>query len=321
MSSVYLVAQLPAGLAPARLDALPALRQAFSGPRLLRAAGGAEAWWLARFGIARQADWPVAPLRVAAPGERYWLCADPVHLHVDGDAVLLDAFAADRLDADGALRMAAALAPHFAAEDIVLAAASPREWVLGFAAPQNVSTHSPCAADGRSIEPFLPAGADAGRLKRLATEAQMLLFAAEDAAPHAAINALWLWGGGVAVDAVAAHPDCHVWSDAAHLRELARLSQARHDTPRLEAITEALRGAGQQTHLIDAGRGPDDPDAWPAWLASHWLAPLRTATRASATALNLVLAGAQRHAEAPLYRFDALAWLRRGSLGTILDAT
>lgn len=320
MSAAYLIAQLPAGLAPARLDALPVVRRAFSGARVMRAAGGAEAWWLGRFGVARQADWPVAPLRLANPGTRYWMCADPVHLRVDGDAVLLDAHAATTLDASSALRLAEKLAAHFAAEDVVLTAASPREWVLGFAAPQNVSTHSPSAADRRSIEPFLPAGPAAGRLKRLATEAQMLLHGAEDAAPHGRINALWLWGGGLAVDTVETHPEYCVWSDAAHLRELARLSRAQRDTPQVGALTAALQSGAQHTHLIDAGLGPDDPEAWPAWLASHWLAPLRTAARASATELHLVLTDARRHAQAPLFRFDALAWLRRASLATILDA-
>ncbi|MFN0163450.1 MAG: hypothetical protein ACKVQQ_19655 [Burkholderiales bacterium] len=319
MSAAYLIAQLPAGLAPARLEGLPDVRRAFSGTRVLRAAGGAEAWWLERFGVARQADWPVAPLRLAEPGTRYWMCADPVHLRVDGDAVLLDAHVAATLDATRSLRLVEKLAAHFASEDVVLRATSPREWVLGFVAPQEATTHSPCAAHRRSIEPFLPTGHAAGRLKRLATEAQMLLFEAEDAAPHGEINALWLWGGGLAIDAVAAHPEYRVWSDATYLRQLALLSHAQHDTPQIEALTDVLRSGVRLTHFIEAGLGPDDPDAWSGWLNSHWLNPLGAAARASATELHLVLTNAHRHASAPLFRFDTLAWLRRSRLATIFD--
>ena len=42
----------------------------------------ADAWLCARFGVARQRDWPVAPYALlgdgGAPGDHYWLRADPV---------------------------------------------------------------------------------------------------------------------------------------------------------------------------------------------------------------------------------------------------
>src|SRR5439155_24601895 len=45
------------------------------------------------YGVARQADWPLAPIRVAAhgidPGGAYWLAADPVTLEAGRDDVRL----------------------------------------------------------------------------------------------------------------------------------------------------------------------------------------------------------------------------------------
>src|SRR4051812_14748138 len=46
-----------------------------------------EAWLCERFGVARQHDFPLAPLMLKAdggePGLDYWLCAEPVRLRVD----------------------------------------------------------------------------------------------------------------------------------------------------------------------------------------------------------------------------------------------
>ena len=51
-----------------------------------------QAWLCERFGIARQADWPSAPIAVFGagmpPGENFWLNADPVHLQVNRDQLI-----------------------------------------------------------------------------------------------------------------------------------------------------------------------------------------------------------------------------------------
>ena len=51
-----------------------------------RESGGIAAALAARYGVTRQADWPLAPLRLAAlgvdPGAAFWLAADPVTLTV-----------------------------------------------------------------------------------------------------------------------------------------------------------------------------------------------------------------------------------------------
>src|SRR5262245_17365072 len=65
----------------------PALAQllALSGaPK--RQGGGLDGALAAHYGVAKQSDWPLAPIRLAAlgtdPGSAYWLAADPVTVEV-----------------------------------------------------------------------------------------------------------------------------------------------------------------------------------------------------------------------------------------------
>jgi hypothetical protein len=69
-----------------------------------------------------------------------------------------------------------------------------------------VATCDPQQVLGRYLETYLPAGKDAGRLRRLMSEAEMWMFdhpanrerIADDAA---AVSGLWLWGGGATLSA------------------------------------------------------------------------------------------------------------------------
>jgi hypothetical protein len=162
-----------------------------------------EAWLCERFGVARQRDWPVAPYGLlaegGAPGDHYWLRADPVHLVVDRDRLVLAGPAPlSREESDS---LAAGLNAHFAGE-IVLYPLRPERWYARLAAAPELATVPPSRALGASVEPNLPSGADAQRFRTLVNEAQMLLHAhavnaAREARGEAAVNSLWLWGGGV----------------------------------------------------------------------------------------------------------------------------
>ena len=52
-----------------------------------------EAWLFGRFGVERQRDWPVAPYTLladgGAPERHFWMRADPVHLRVGRDSLVL----------------------------------------------------------------------------------------------------------------------------------------------------------------------------------------------------------------------------------------
>ena len=83
-----------------------------------------------------------------------------------------------------------------------------------FDQPIEVATHDPEDVRGRHIENHLPRGADASRLRRLMSEIEMWLFEhalnkSRLADGAAALNGLWLWGGGAALTKL---PDVNGWT-------------------------------------------------------------------------------------------------------------
>src|SRR5688572_5492872 len=66
---------------------------------------GYEAWICQYFGVQKQNDWPLAPITLIADGkdagDAYWLRADPVHLKINRDElVLADSTAFEITDAE-----------------------------------------------------------------------------------------------------------------------------------------------------------------------------------------------------------------------------
>src|SRR3989304_2511355 len=90
---------VPGLIGPAAGEGAPPPRAEGLGTPLARGrpqlggAAGAATWLLESFGVARQRDWPVAPLALlgegGAPGADYWMRADPAHLRLHRDRLLL----------------------------------------------------------------------------------------------------------------------------------------------------------------------------------------------------------------------------------------
>jgi hypothetical protein len=79
----------------------------------------------------------------------------------------------------------------------------------GFDTPLEVTTHDPERMRGQHLEDFLPAGADARRLRSLMSEIEMWLFdhalnRARRQQAQLELSALWLWGGGAPLAALPA---------------------------------------------------------------------------------------------------------------------
>ena len=185
-----------------RLPALEALLA--RGTRQGFATEGVEAALCETLGIARQQDWPLAPISLQGDGGNagtdYWLRADPVHLQVMRDRIVLAGGSIPDLGRDQAEALAGSLQAHFGAE-FDLRVPQPQRWYLRLPEPPRLATTPlPCAA-GRDIEPLLPRGADALRFRTRLNELQMVLHdhpvnQAREARGQAAVNSLWLWGGG-----------------------------------------------------------------------------------------------------------------------------
>jgi hypothetical protein len=280
MQSLELVLQqpLPDRAERARLPALSRLlsRARASVPQPL----SIEAGLLSRFEVARQRDWPVAPLARlgdgAAADGACWMCADPVHLQVDRDALVLVAADHFEIDADESQALVHSLDMHFAPVGIHFEAAAPKRWYARLDTAPDVETVPLREAAGRSVDERLPHGADALAWHRLFNEVQMLLHAhpvneAREARGVPAINSVWFWGAGTLPARVAA-PFAAVWSRNPLARGLAAAGgAAAMDLPEDFARWRAAAAPG--SHLAMIGQ----PDA--QTLESRWLAPALQALR------------------------------------------
>ena len=184
---------------------LPALQTLLArGTRQPCPAEGVEAALCVALGIERQQDWPLAPITLMADGgesgDAYWLRADPVHLRVMRDRIVLadgEALALSREEADA---LAGTIGQHFGG-DLSPLPLHPRRWYLRFPVAPSLVTTPLLVAVGRDIDPLLPQGGDAMRFRTQLNELQMLLHEhpvnqAREARGDLPVNSLWLWGGG-----------------------------------------------------------------------------------------------------------------------------
>jgi hypothetical protein len=268
--------------------ARPCLRRWLARARLQRT--HCESWEQAlceRFGVARQADWPVASLTLLAdgqdPGEVYWLRADPAHLHAArGELILARAGNLGLAPAD-AQALAASLNRHLGADGMQLIAVRPERWYLRAESPQALTTTAPGEAIGCSVDRLLPRGEQALSWHRRLNEMQMVLHdhpvnAAREERGALPANSVWLWGGGL-LPACSRRSDLTVWTDAVLARGLALCARAAcFELPANgEAWLRALRN-GDHLVALDAADGLPDPDE----LERRWAAPLLAAVSARA---------------------------------------
>ena len=187
-----------------------------------------ETWLFERFGAAKQRDWPVAPYTLladgGAPGQHFWMRADPVHVSIERDRLgLREEFALEvsRTEADALVE---ALNRHFG-EALLFSSPRPERWYVRLQHAPEIETAPPSAARGTAVGDKLPSGADAMRFHSLMNEAQMLLHehpvnAEREARGAPAVNSVWFWGGGI-LEAVTIRPYSAVIGDDPLARGLA----------------------------------------------------------------------------------------------------
>ncbi|OHC63324.1 MAG: hypothetical protein A2040_18085 [Rhodocyclales bacterium GWA2_65_19] len=153
------------------------------------------------FGVPCAGELPLASIAAAFDGlgEGCWLCADPVHLRLQGSQMLL--LADMDVAADEAGELCTALNAYFAGQGMEFFAPHPQRWYVRLGSPPQIDTVPLSQAAGRNVSGLLPGGADAAHWHRLFNEMQMLLFAhpvneAREARGALPLNSVWLWGGG-----------------------------------------------------------------------------------------------------------------------------
>lgn len=241
----------------------------------------AEAWLFERFNASRAAAGAYTLHGAGGdPGESAWVRADPVHLRLLRDRVVVmpaEAFPLAQADAE---RLAKSLA------DIAeVQAVSPRRWCMRLAADKAIEGKAPIDAAGepapieRTNDPLL-------------TEIQMTLHAqavneAREARGEPVINSLWLWGGGPLEKLERSSWQSVLSNDPLPLG-LARASGTRH-LPLPESAGAWLERApedGRHLIVLDELRAPaalgaaDEARDALLQLERDWFAPLLAALRA-----------------------------------------
>ena len=153
------------------------------------------------FGMSCQADAPIAPVSAAFDGlgAGCWLRADPVHLRLQRDQMLL--LPNMEISADEAGQMCASLNIHFAGQGMEFFAPHPQRWYVRLGTLPGIHTRPLSQVIGGDVRGALPTGEEAARWHQVFNEIQMLLFAhplneSRDARGALPINSVWLWGGG-----------------------------------------------------------------------------------------------------------------------------
>jgi hypothetical protein len=157
------------------------------------------------FGVANQPDVPVAPVGAVFDGlaDGCWLRADPVHLRLQRNQVLM--LANPDIGADEAGTMCASLNQHFAGQGMEFFAPHPQRWYVRLEALPAIQTPPVSQLVGGDVRGSLPEGADSPRWHQLLNEIQMLLYSHPLNDIRAArgaleINSLCLWGAGESGD-------------------------------------------------------------------------------------------------------------------------
>lgn len=233
---------------------LPALEKLLGKSELVK--GGPitfDAWLCTAFGVKKQQDWPIAPitlqiehLETVKNSKDYWIRADPVHLRIEQNHIMLADSHAFGITMEEAKQYVDDLNKHLCQDDLVLLPLYPDRWYLQVKNIPEISTYTINQVVCENINYFLPVGGEHITWHNIFNEAQMVLHEhplnhAREARGELAINSIWLWGGGILPDSIESDYT-QVWSDETLSRALAEISRSsRHEKlpSRMEACLQS----------------------------------------------------------------------------------
>lgn len=244
-------------------------------------------WICSALGVKRRPDWPVGAILTRAhekqAPEPYWLCADPVHLTVDRNELVLQQQSQLQLTLPESLALFAALESHFAPEDLQLMHVDTGRWCVASRRRPHLVTSDLELVEGRDVNDVLPSGQDAAIWQRYITEAQMILHdhpvnAAREDRGEPAVNSVWLWGGGVVPEAERLFEKMSV--NDSLLRAIGELSGAQVSAVSNTGSATGIdfRDTGNCFAEFPAYRTSDEDNVL-ARLESNWVVPAWEALR------------------------------------------
>jgi len=215
------------------------------------------------------------------PGTRSWVRADPVHLRLMRDRLLLAPAAALGLGANDAQALCEALNAHFGSR-MTLQMVDAERWVAATEAAFTIDTEPPLALAGRDVGVALPTSTSA-----LLNEAQMVLHAHPmNERRELPVNSVWFWGPG-RLPAVPTKRWHSINADDPLVLGLGRAAGARHKALPATAAAWLERAPEEGRHLVvlDALRVPLALEQTAEYretlarLEHDWFAPLLDALR------------------------------------------
>lgn len=257
-----------------------------------------EIWLCRQFNIVQQQNgWPIAAimLHIDAPdlakaGKDFWMRADPVHLRIEQNHIMLADSQAFRITEEEAKELAQDLNNNLAGYDYTLLPLRPDRWYLRLSKIPDMQTYTLGQVTCRNINNFLPTGLDSIVWHKIFNEIQMLLHEhsvnlAREARGELIINSVWLWGGGKLPQSIRS-PYTQVWSDDDFVRALASASGTKYAQLPANA-DEWLRTQPQGDHLVvlDSLRGKAKYRNAYGWretltaMEKDWFAPLHAALK------------------------------------------
>jgi hypothetical protein len=275
---------------------VPALAHLASKGRRTRSPGKSlEAWLLEAFQVDFGDDLPAAPYSLLAdggtPGTDVWMRADPVHLHVTRDELLVaDAltFSIERAEAEA---LAEALNLHFAADCLAFFPLMPTRWYVKLPELPAFAPAPLSATRGRALGAVMPLEPASARWRTLMNDVQMLFHEhpvnrAREARGAQPVNGIWMWGAG-RLGPAKARAATRVYADDPLARGLGLAAQcAVHDLPRTAAGVLSGPGEGIVLVVLDdlrAAAAYGEAGAWREALEAierDWCLPIVEALKA-----------------------------------------
>ncbi len=259
-----------------------------------------NAWLCQAFNVEKQQDWPVAPItqqmdsaqQRIETNQSYWLRADPVHLRIEQNHIMLADRFMFQITREEALQFSSVINQILIHDNISILPLHPYRWYIRLPNTPELHTHTLSAATCNNINHLMPGGKDGIKWHKITNEIQMLLHdhpINQDRAlrDQLAINSLWFWGGGFMPKSVST-PYTTVWSSDHFTRALTILCGTKHN-----ALPDNAESWLQQTHsgnhlivLDDLLNREKYNDAY-HWrenlkkLEQHWFAPLYAALKSN----------------------------------------
>lgn len=214
--------------------------------RLSQSSEGLEAWLCQVFNIKKQQNWPIAPISlheecasVIEGGKDYWIRADPVHLRIEQNHIMLADSHAFKMTSEEAEGFTSEINRNFMNEEWKILPLHPKRWYIHLKKTPEIKTYTLAQVTCKNINNYLSSGKDGVFWNNKFNEIQMILHEhplnkAREIRGELAINSVWFWGGGVIPPSIQTSYT-KIWSDSNFVSSLSRLSNIKHDKLPLNA--------------------------------------------------------------------------------------